>query len=519
MLNHLLIHNILYVLSAVMVLALGVFIFVRDWKKPAHILYLVMSAAYTIFISGWLLALNATDPIRSQHYLLLTLVNLPFVCFAMHLSFITFGKAKEQRVGLCCSYLAAAALLVFFLTDINRFVLPSAPYLYFPNFYVIGPYYWAFVAFFAIVVIYFFTVLFFEYRKVDPVVKNRMKYFLVAFGWGFGLGSLPFLTVFGIHFDPIYASAVCLYSIPLTYGLLRYDLMDLHLAAKNALLYAGSTAFFGLLIVGVNVLNNYLVTTYENFPFFIIPLFSGFLVMLIGFFVWGQIREVDLLKYEFINNVSHKFRTPLTHIRWLAEELRSENDQAAKNRAVEQIQYASMRLFELTNIVIDIARDDDNAYLYRFNKIRLQDIVTEMYKNHDDQISRKKLIVTLDIAPDVPEISADKTRMQFAIQILFENALIYTPEGGTVTATMRKVGNEVTVSFKDSGIGIDPVEIPHLFTKFYRAANARHTDTEGMGIGLFMAKNIVEKHRGRIWVESEGEGRGSTFSFALPIAH
>jgi signal transduction histidine kinase len=331
--------------------------------------------------------------------------------------------------------------------------------------------------------------------------------------------SIPiFLNIYDIQFiDMMYTSLVGLYAIPLAYGVFKYDLISINIAARNAIMYAFYTVFVGVAIVAVNVFNNYLSHEYVDFPMWLLPMLSGVFVVLVGWIVWQQIREADLLKYEFINNISHKFRTPLTHIRWLAEDLRDTQDQEERNKAVEQIQFASMRLFELTNIVIDASQSTNDIYLYHFTPVSVQEILQEIDKAHVDQIEHKKLQVTIDIGPDVPKVKADKTRLRFALQILFENAIIYTTEGGTLTIKLRQIGGEIILSFRDNGIGISETDLPHVFSKFYRSQEARHTDTEGMGIGLYMAKNIVEKHNGRIWAESRGEGQGATFSIALPI--
>lgn len=514
----LLFHNIGYGVSAILATALGLIVLLRGWKKPLNIIYFLQNVCLTIFIVFYLLATNSSDSITSQKYLIFTLVNLFTVTLTAHLAFVTFGQVKTHKYGIISFYTAALVLLIFFLTDISRYVLPSEPILFLTNFYNPGQYYWLFTFFFILVAGYFFYILTHIYGSSDKMTKTRIKYFAISFGWGYGIGSLGFLPIFGINFvSPIIPSLLGLYTIPLAYGALKYNVIDLGVVAKNAVIYALTTGIVGVVIVVLNFANTYFTETLGIFPFWLVPLLSGFVVVGVGYYIWKQIRDVDLLKYEFINNVSHKFRTPLTHIRWLAEELRTAKDQLERDRDVEQIQYASMRLFELTNIVIDVARDDDDSYMYRYERINLGDVMTEMLAGHQIQIKHKRQKVNLEIEQNLPQIKVDKTRMQFAIQILFENALIYTPDEGQITVSIKKINEEVIFSVKDTGIGIDPIEIPHLFTKFYRTANARRTDTEGMGIGLFMTKNIIMKHGGRIWAESEGEGKGSTFIFALPI--
>lgn len=516
MITQLFIHNIGYLGSATLSFLLGFFVFMRGRTNAVNILYFVNNTLFAIYVIAYCLGVNTYDPIASQHYLVFTMINLFTVCTTAHLAFVMFGKMKQQRDVLIGMYTGACVLMIFFLSDINRFMLPSVPTQYFPNFYTPGPYYQIYFLFFVLCAGYFFYTLAHSYGSADPATKSRIKYFVASFGFGYLVGSLNFLPSYGVNIDPAISSVLGLYTIPLAYGILKYDLIDINVVAKNALLYAGGTACVGGFIIGVNFLNNFLIANYSDFPIWIIPLLSGLVVVGVGVAVWRQIRNADILKYEFINNISHKFRTPLTRIRWLSEELRNSQDQLEKNQTIEQIQSASMRLFELTNIVIDTARDNSESYLYHFNTQQLKDIFVDILKTHEDQIKRKALTVEIHIPDNLPAIVADRTRIQFALQILFENALIYTPASGRVDVEMKAIEREVITTIKDSGIGIAPEDLSRMFSKFYRADNARRTDTEGMGIGLFMAKNIVEKHHGRLWAESAGEGKGSTFSFALP---
>jgi signal transduction histidine kinase len=512
------IHNIGFVVFAALDLGLGIFVFIRGWRKKAHILYLLTTLTFVSYCILHLLSVNEPNPYLSYWYLSHTVVVLLMVCLNAHLAFVMFNKEQEQKKPIILMYAGVLALiLIFYMFPWAYQALPEPKY-YFENFIVPGPLYPLYMGFFFVVAIYFFSVLGFSYRKSKPADKNRLKYFFVAFGWAY-LFSIPiFLNIYGFPLiDMMYTPLVGLYAVPLAYGVFKYDLISINVAAKNALIYAFYTVFVGTAIVAVNIFNNYLANQYLNFPMWLLPMLSGVFVVLVGWVVWQQIREADLLKYEFINNISHKFRTPLTHIRWLAEDLRNITDPETRSKVVEQIQFASMRLFELTNIVIDTSESVDNIYLYHFTPVSIEEIVREIDKAHEDQVEHKKLKVTIDIGPDVPKVKADKTRLRFALQILFENSLIYTTEGGEIIIKVRQIGGEVIISVRDNGIGITQEDLPHVFSKFYRSQEARHTDTEGMGVGLFMAKDIVEKHNGRVWAESRGENLGSTFSIALPI--
>jgi len=122
-------------------------------------------------------------------------------------------------------------------------------------------------------------------------------------------------------------------------------------------------------------------------------------------------------------------------------------------------------------------------------------------------------------------VKVDQAKMELALSNLVDNALDYTPEGGAVKIILEKMGNYAKVSVKDSGIGIPKEEAANLFTRFYRAKNAVRIKTEGTGLGLYITKNIIEAHGGKIWVESPAspsqggeENKGTTFLFTVPFA-
>jgi len=516
----LLIHNTGYVADAVLSLFLVILVFFKGSNKKANSLFGLTSLAFVLYCISYLYMVNEPNLALSQFFGSFTLVALFIVPFNAHLAFEIFGLEKSHKRFLVSSYLGAILLTIFYLTDLRRFnLLPHGGFGYFESFFQPGPYFWLFIVYFFSVVAYFMTILVRKYMTAPIEERKRLEYFMVAFGYAYLLSVPIYLNIYGIHsIDMIVTAFLGLYTIPLAYGVFKYNLMDMNIAAKNVALSFLYTACFAGLTVVVNILNNYLIVADNSFPIWFLPLISGLCIALVGLFVLQQLRQTDHLKYEFINNISHKFRTPLTHIRWLAEDLREKDmDPTERNKVVDQIQFASLRLFELTNIVIGASQGKDDLYLYHFTSNKIDEIMKDIQLAHRDQIERKHMSVTIDIGPDVPAIKADKTRLQLALEILFDNALIYTPENGTCIIKVRQIGGEVIISFKDDGIGINPADIQYVFSKFYRAQNARHTDTEGMGIGLFMSKNIIEKHKGRIWVESKGENQGSTFSVALPI--
>ncbi len=511
-------HNIGYLGCIALSALLGLFILARGWNKKPNILYFLTAYTYVFYCISYLFAVNLTDIHQAQiagYFMMITQV---IVCVNAHFAFSVFGIEDKHKLFIRSMYAMCAALFIFLVTDLSRFNSAPVDLTYFAHFPHGGSYYWLYTAFIFYVIGFFLITLVRLYPKSDPIEKNRLKYFILAFAWGYGFAIPAFMNVLGFHqIDMMITILIGLYTVPLGYGVFRYNLLDIRIVAKNAAIYLTYTLVFGAFITGANILNNYLAANNPDFPVWVLPGFSGVLIVIAGFILSRKIREADYLKYEFINNISHKFRTPLTHIRWLAEDLRDAGTQEERDKAVEQIQFASMRLFELTNVVMDAAQTTNQLYLYHFTSVDLQQIIADIDKAHKDQIEQKQLKVHIDLGAGVLHVKADKARLQFALQILFENSLIYTPVGGELEIKVRQIGSEAIVSFIDNGIGISPEDLPHVFSKFYRSQEARHTDTEGMGIGLFMAKTIIENHSGRIWAESEGENKGSKFNVTLPI--
>jgi signal transduction histidine kinase len=136
----------------------------------------------------------------------------------------------------------------------------------------------------------------------------------------------------------------------------------------------------------------------------------------------------------------------------------------------------------------------------------------------EPQFADKQIHLSATVAPGLPNVQADTDRILQVLMNLLGNALRYTPSGGTVTVTAERDAANVLFNVSDTGIGVAPDHLPHLFERFYRVDKARARALGGSGIGLTIAKALVEAHDGHIWASSPGLGQGATFSFTLPIA-
>lgn len=179
---------------------------------------------------------------------------------------------------------------------------------------------------------------------------------------------------------------------------------------------------------------------------------------------------------------------------------------------------ANEKMINLVNDLLNISRIEEDRFIFKFKPASLQETLENTLKEFSYALSEKKM--TLDYRkPErpLPKVLMDEAKIHVVLQNILNNALAYTPANGKITVSLEQKDKEIITRVEDNGMGIPQDQKHRLFSKFFRANNAIRMQTEGSGLGLFIAQNIIEKHQGRIWAESE-ENKGSTFYFALPVA-
>ena len=249
----------------------------------------------------------------------------------------------------------------------------------------------------------------------------------------------------------------------------------------------------------------------------IIVVIAALLILVLRYF-WKKLRENDKLKYEFITIIAHKFRTPLTSIKWLTEGLITEVQDARTREALTNIEQSTDKLIRQTGTLIELTDSDNDSKIgYTFEPASLNTIVKDVTTAFHGRFSEKNLSLFVQIPENDIKANVDRVRLEFVLQTLLENAVIYTPTGRRVEVGLNQTGHHAEITVADNGIGINPADISHIFSKFYRAPNAKIMDTEGFGVGLFMARSIIQRHHGRINVFSPGLNEGTVFSITLPL--
>jgi PAS domain S-box-containing protein len=229
-----------------------------------------------------------------------------------------------------------------------------------------------------------------------------------------------------------------------------------------------------------------------------------------------RFREADEIKSTFVSVVSHELKTPVALIQGYAETLLRKDarwDPQTRQESLEVILEESDRLHHLIDDLLDASRLEAGKLPLEMEPVRLDALATRVADRFRTQTSIHD--ITVRFADDFPVVEGDPTRLEQVLSNLLSNALKYSPEGGGIQISGRSTGDEAAVAIADQGVGIPFDEQPHIFESFFRGSREHQQQTAGAGLGLYLAKAIVEAHGGRIWVESS-PGEGAAFSFAIP---
>jgi two-component system phosphate regulon sensor histidine kinase PhoR len=229
-----------------------------------------------------------------------------------------------------------------------------------------------------------------------------------------------------------------------------------------------------------------------------------------------ELRGLQTTRRELIGNISHEFRTPLAGIKAMVETLSggAVDDKKTAWDFLTKIDSEVDRLTQLVAELTELSRIETGTAELKLEPVNLNQLADEAIARLSPQAERQKLAIAREFATDLPPVPADKDRVRQVITNLVHNAIKFTPPGGEIKITTRTLEESAVVDIADTGIGIPKEDLPHVFERFYKGDKARAG--EGTGMGLAIAKHVVEAHGGNIWVESE-EGKGATFSFSLPL--
>lgn len=228
-------------------------------------------------------------------------------------------------------------------------------------------------------------------------------------------------------------------------------------------------------------------------------------------------KEIDRAKTEFVSIASHQLKTPLSTSNWYLEMIRDEKTGALNEKQreyVEKIDLWNRRMIELVDMLLDVSRIEMGTLRIAVERVVPNELIASILDELKPHVEAKRLAVRYNAAAAEP-IATDHRLLRIALQNLVSNAVKYTPEGGSVHITVDYRGNAVAFAVADTGYGIPPEAQDKIFTKMFRAENARKADAKGTGLGLYLTKSFVEALGGTVTFTSK-LGEGSIFTITLP---
>lgn len=230
-------------------------------------------------------------------------------------------------------------------------------------------------------------------------------------------------------------------------------------------------------------------------------------------------RELEAMKLDFVSMAAHELRTPLTAVRGYLSLLsadKSSNLSVESRQSVERAQSSTKQIVGLINNLLNVSKIERGSLNLSYTKLDWAKTVISAINDHKFSADEKKISISYEGPDEGIPLMADELAIREVLNNLIANAIHYTDIDGAITVGVRAEEKYVTTYVRDTGIGMTPNILKHLFTKFYRAKGPLSSGSGGTGLGLYISKSIVELHQGKISVESEF-GKGTTFTFSLPV--
>ncbi len=231
-------------------------------------------------------------------------------------------------------------------------------------------------------------------------------------------------------------------------------------------------------------------------------------------------KMVKQMRNEFVSIVAHQLRTPISSIKWTLKMFLEESFgkiNKEQEKYLEKVYTVNEKMVELINDLLNISRIEEGRYVYKPTATNLASLIEENIKQFKEKAKEKEINISFKKEGSCLEAVVDPEKIKLVLQNLIDNAIKYNDKGGSILIKLTSDKKNLTVSVKDTGLGIPKEQQKKIFSKFFRAKNVMKSDSEGSGLGLYINKEIIKAHKGKIWFQSV-ENKGTTFFFSLPLA-
>lgn len=229
-----------------------------------------------------------------------------------------------------------------------------------------------------------------------------------------------------------------------------------------------------------------------------------------------RLLETNIMKSEFINVISHQLRTPISNLKWTLDLALREKDGDRKTEFLKIIKGQNERMLRLVKDMLFASQLERGKWIFKKELVSLEDIIESVLKDFSIFAKSHNIKIKVDIGENLPKIFVDPEKINQVVSNLLSNAIYYSRRKGQVEIRLKRKDRKIRCEVEDKGMGIPREEQKYIFQKFFRGKNILEQKVEGTGLGLFIAKGIVEASGGKIGFQSE-EGEGSIFHFELPM--
>ncbi len=501
----------------------GFVVYIHNRKRLENFAWLLSNITSAIWSFGYFAMITATTKeVASWSNIILHIASIYIpVCYFLAVTSITGTYEKYKRQIFVSAIVGF--IFVFFVPTVwfVRDVIPKGPFNFVCD---AGPLYIYYTIFFFSVVIYALCTVIKKLKtEIDPIQRARYKYIILFTIFGFAGGGSVFFLTFNVPILPYPIILFSLYPAVSGYAVFRYQLFNVKVIATELLVFAVWIAFFVRIFTTVNTLDRSV-----NTILLLCMIITGiFLINSVNKEVnlrekveglAKDLEKANMQQESLIHFITHQIKGFFTKSRDIYS-MALEGDFGELPKALQPVMKEGLdsetKGVALVKEILDSANLKKGTIKYTKVPFDFKALVDSIVTDQKKVAEERGLTLDLSIAPGEYDIVGDKDQLQHVIRNIVDNSIKYTLQGG-LQITLSQDDKTVLFTVKDTGVGITKEDRPQLFTAGGKGKNSIKVNVESTGFGLFIVKEIIEAHKGKIWVESDGEGKGSIFFVELP---
>ncbi|MFA6252127.1 MAG: ATP-binding protein [Candidatus Paceibacterota bacterium] len=499
----------------------GSFVFSKNRKATTNRTFFLMSISVAIWSFAYAKWISIPFGFESDALFWSRLLNFgaTFIpIFFLHCTLSILNIAKEKRKVLTFGYLITLIFAIFSFSPIYiSSVKQVSVFPYWPQAGILYTFY--------IIIGYFGLTGYGVYQLIrakknaDKEKNHQINYSILGALFGFIGGATNFPLMFGFGINPLVGqSAVVFFYYFFGVATIKYHLFEIKLILTEVLI-----GVMGIILVilpffmptnDLRILTSIVLSLFIIFGYYLIKANHEEVVRK------EEAERVSNLKTEFISIASHQLRTPLGAIRGYSSMFQEGDYGKMSDEAMTAIHYiseASIRMINLVNNLLSVSRLEKGLIELKIQDVSIEEVIENCIKDTELAIKAKGLSLKYKKSKShLPIIKGDPEKLKEAFNNIISNAIIYT-EKGEIAISLKTQGKCIFIKITDTGIGIEKEEFAKLFKSFSRGKSGVEKYTQGTGLGLYIAKNFLEMHKGDLRAESKGKDKGSTFLIRLPI--